>query len=44
MTPNVDDDPEVEPPLVGPPMQDNERGDVKRVELASFLARHWNLV
>ena len=44
MTPAVDDNPEVEPPHVGPPTQDYECGDVKRVELAAFLARQQNLV
>jgi hypothetical protein len=40
----VDDDPEISPPLPGPPTQDYEWGDLKRAELASFLARQQNIV
>jgi hypothetical protein len=43
MAPEVDDDPMVEPPLPGPPTQDYDRGELKRAELASFLARQRNL-
>jgi hypothetical protein len=39
----VNDDSEVEPPPPGPPTQDFERGDMKRMELVVFLARQRNL-
>jgi hypothetical protein len=44
MAPEVDDDPQVEPPAPGPPTQDYDRADHKRTELASFLARQRNIV
>lgn len=43
MVPAVDDDLEVEAPPPGPPTQDYARGDLKRTELASYLARQRNL-